>query len=72
MSGQVKRGPSVTLVPAGRSSGVFKDVKDLLEKVMNLENIPGLYEKCLQKQNEIIEKYMNMECLKNYILSIIK
>lgn len=30
MSGQVKRGPSVTLVPAGRSSGVFKDVKDLL------------------------------------------
>ena len=31
MSGQLnKRGPSVTLVPAGRSSGVFKDVKDLL------------------------------------------
>ena len=30
MSGQVKRGLSVTLVPAGRSSGVFKDVKDLL------------------------------------------
>jgi ABC-2 type transport system permease protein len=31
MSGQlIKRGPSVTLVPAGRSSGVFKDIKDLL------------------------------------------
>ena len=31
MSGQIStRGPSVTLVPAGRSSGVFKDVKDLL------------------------------------------
>jgi ABC-2 type transport system permease protein len=31
MSGQIsERGPSVTLVPAGRSSGVFKDVKDLL------------------------------------------
>ena len=31
MSGQVgNRGPSVTLVPAGRSSGVFKDIKDLL------------------------------------------
>jgi ABC-2 type transport system permease protein len=31
MSGQIsKRGPSVTLVPAGRSSGVFKDLKDLL------------------------------------------
>jgi hypothetical protein len=29
MSGQIiKRGPSVTLVPAGRSSGVFKDIKD--------------------------------------------
>ena len=31
MSGNMtKRGPSVTLVPAGRSSGVLKDVKDLL------------------------------------------
>ena len=31
MSGQIiKRGPSVTLVPAGRSSGVIKDIKDLL------------------------------------------
>ena len=31
MSGQLtERGPSVTLVPAGRSSGVFRDVKDLL------------------------------------------
>jgi ABC-2 type transport system permease protein len=31
MPGQLnKRGPSVTLVPAGRSSGVFKDIKDLL------------------------------------------
>ena len=31
MSGQIiKRGPSVTLVPAGRSSGVMKDIKDLL------------------------------------------
>ena len=31
MSGQLnKRGPSVTLVPAGRSSGVLKDIKDLL------------------------------------------
>ena len=30
MSGQIiKRGPSVTLVPAGRSSGVMKDIKDL-------------------------------------------
>ena len=31
LSGQIiKRGPTVTLVPAGRSSGVFKDIKDLL------------------------------------------
>ena len=31
MSGQlIKRGPTVTLVSAGRSSGVFKDIKDLL------------------------------------------
>jgi ABC-2 type transport system permease protein len=31
MSGKInQRGPTVTLVPAGRSSGVFKDIKDLL------------------------------------------
>ena len=31
MSGKVnQRGPTVTLVPAGRTSGVFKDIKDLL------------------------------------------
>jgi ABC-2 type transport system permease protein len=31
MSGKInKRGPTVTLVPAGRTSGVFKDIKDLL------------------------------------------
>jgi hypothetical protein len=48
---------------------IFNNEQDLIEKVMNLENIPGLYEKCLQKQNEIIEKYMNIECLKNYIAS---
>ena len=31
LSGQIiKRGPTVTLVPAGRSSGVLKDIKDLL------------------------------------------
>ena len=31
MSGRInQRGPTVTLVPAGRTSGVFKDIKDLL------------------------------------------
>jgi ABC-2 type transport system permease protein len=31
MSGKIiQRGPTVTLVPAGRKSGVFKDIKDLL------------------------------------------
>jgi ABC-2 type transport system permease protein len=31
MSGNInQRGPTVTLVPAGRTSGVFKDIKDLL------------------------------------------
>ena len=31
MSGKInQRGPTVTLVPAGRTSGVFKDIKDLL------------------------------------------
>jgi ABC-2 type transport system permease protein len=31
MSGKInQRGPTVTLVPAGRTSGIFKDIKDLL------------------------------------------
>ena len=31
MSGQIKkRGPNLILVPAGRSSGVLKDIKDLI------------------------------------------
>ena len=31
MSGKInQRGPTVTLVPAGRTSGVLKDIKDLL------------------------------------------
>jgi len=42
MSGKIsQRGPSVTLVPAGRSSGVLKDFKDLLQGKELLSGLVG-------------------------------
>jgi hypothetical protein len=42
MSGHLKkRGPTVTLVPAGRSSGVLKDFKDLLQAKELLSALVG-------------------------------
>ena len=49
---------------------IFDDENDLLEKITQLENDEELYKKCIVKQNEIVEKYMNAEYLKNYIIFI--
>lgn len=46
----------------------FEDEKELYEKITKLIKDEELYTKCLQKQNEIIEKYMNKESLRQYIL----
>jgi len=48
---------------------IFDNENDLLEKLIRLENEPGLYERCLQKQNEIVERHMNINTLKTFILS---
>jgi hypothetical protein len=51
---------------------IFDNANDLLEKIKNLENYPELYKKCIDKQNEIVRKYMNVDVLRNYIIKIIK
>ena len=41
---------------------------ELLEKLVRLENDPQLYQECLDKQNEIVRKHMNIDSLRSYIL----
>jgi len=47
---------------------IFNNETDLVEKIKRLEKEPGLYEKCLNKQNELVKKYMNHTALKQYII----
>jgi hypothetical protein len=49
----------------------FNDENDLYAKIIFLENNPDIYEKCLLKQNEIVNKYMNKNYLRNYIMDCI-
>ena len=51
---------------------IFYDENDLLEKITKLENDPDLYKKCINKQNEIVRKYMNINSLKKYIQSCLQ
>lgn len=46
---------------------IFKDENDFIEKITRLERNPELYRMCLEKQNEIVEKYMNLEYMRKYI-----
>jgi spore maturation protein CgeB len=49
----------------------FDDENDLFNKI-NLMNSDGaLYQKCLDRQNYIVQKYMNVKCLKEYVNDII-
>jgi hypothetical protein len=48
---------------------IFDNANDLLEKIIRLENDSELYKKCIDKQNEIVRKYMNLDYLKKYIES---
>jgi hypothetical protein len=50
---------------------IFIDENDLFEKLLRLENDPVLYQQCLEKQNEIVRKYMNREAIRNYILRLL-
>jgi hypothetical protein len=47
----------------------FDDENDLYSKLVRMESTPGLYDFCLNKQNEIVQKYMNASYLKNEIIS---
>jgi spore maturation protein CgeB len=47
---------------------IFDDENDLVEKIVRLENDPQLYQQCLEKQNEIVRKHMNIHSLRSYIL----
>jgi hypothetical protein len=47
---------------------IFDNENDLLEKLIRLETEPQLYERCLNKQNEIVRQHMNRDVLRNYIL----
>ena len=49
----------------------FDDENDFYEKILHLEQNPDVYDKCLNKQNEIVNKYMNVDCLKNYLFECI-
>ena len=51
---------------------IFDDENDLFEKINKLESSPELYIRCLQKQNDIVDKYMNPIYLKRYILETIE
>lgn len=48
---------------------IFDNANNLLEKIIRLENDSELYKKCIDKQNEIVRKYMNLDYLKKYIES---
>lgn len=50
---------------------IFKTADEFKEKINKLSNDNELYEKCLKKQNEIVDKYFNKTYLRNYLLSII-
>lgn len=45
---------------------IFKDADDFHNKINRLQD-EILYNKCLQKQNELVEKYFNKEWLRKYI-----
>jgi hypothetical protein len=48
----------------------FDDADDLFDKWTRLESDRALYQRCLEKQNEIVAKYMNVTALRTYIEQI--
>ena len=50
---------------------IFNDENEFLEKIIFLENNPDVYNKCLQKQKYIVENYMNIDYLRNYLKNIV-
>jgi hypothetical protein len=46
---------------------IFKTAEELIEKINYLENNPEIYNKCLENQKKIYNKYFNKKWIKNYI-----
>jgi len=49
----------------------FTDAADLFEKMKRLVSDPALYDRCLKKQNEVVEKYMSVAAIRDYIKEIV-
>lgn len=49
----------------------FDDENDLFNKITLMNSDDALYQKCLDRQNYIVSKYMNVDCLKEYVNDII-
>tara|TARA_Y100000389_G_C17457448_1_gene519141 strand:- start:165 stop:1115 length:951 start_codon:yes stop_codon:yes gene_type:complete len=47
---------------------VFKTAEELIQKINFLERNPDVYNKCLENQKNIFNKYFNKQWIKNYIL----
>jgi len=47
---------------------IFKDKNEYLYKLNNLQTNKELYDKCLENQFTIVEKYFNLDFLRNYII----
>jgi hypothetical protein len=54
-----------------REETYFENEDEFYEKIIQLEKNEELYKKCLDKQNEIVSKYMNTQFLRKYILDSI-
>lgn len=50
----------------------FDNPEDLRKKLLLLQSDNTLYNRCLEKQNMIVKKYMNKEYLRNYITDIVE
>ena len=50
---------------------IFKDSKEFIEKINKLKNKQELYNRCLENQNKIVEKYFNIDYIKKYILNFL-
>jgi hypothetical protein len=46
---------------------IFDDENDFYNKMVILETQPEIYEKCIKKQNEILDTYMSKKYLRQYI-----
>lgn len=46
---------------------IFHNEIDFQQKIIRLVNDEALYNKCLDRQNEIVEKYFNRTWIKNYL-----